>query len=130
MNVYQTDIEGVLTGITTADQDPMDSSNWLIPAGCVEAAPPEHTDTQLVRWDGSVWVAEDIPVPTPEPEPEPEDPAVVSRRKRDGLLSSSDWTQIADSPVDQTAWATYRQALRDVPQQENFPSEVTWPLAP
>ena len=27
-------------------------------------------------------------------------------------------------------WATYRQALRDVPQQEGFPYNVTWPIKP
>lgn len=27
-------------------------------------------------------------------------------------------------------WAEYRQALRDVPQQEGFPFDVTWPVAP
>ena len=37
-----------------------------------------------------------------------------ARVRRDSLLSNSDWTQAADSPVDTTAWATYRQALRDV----------------
>jgi len=52
------------------------------------------------------------------------------RLQRDGLLKRSDWTQVADAPVDQSAWATYRQALRDVPQQEGFPSDVLWPEPP
>lgn len=52
------------------------------------------------------------------------------REKRDMLLVNSDWTQVADAPVDQTAWATYRQALRDITQQEAFPNEVTWPVEP
>ena len=37
------------------------------------------------------------------------------RMHRDGLLAASDWTQVADAPVDKQAWATYRQALRDFP---------------
>jgi hypothetical protein len=37
------------------------------------------------------------------------------RHQRDRLLAASDWTQTADAPVDKTAWATYRQALRDFP---------------
>ena len=53
-----------------------------------------------------------------------------ARNKRNTLLSVSDWTQIADAPVDQAAWATYRQALRDVPQQTGFPHEVDWPVKP
>jgi hypothetical protein len=52
------------------------------------------------------------------------------RVQRDFKLSSSDWTQVADAPVDQAAWATYRQALRDIPSQAGFPSEVTWPTEP
>jgi len=52
------------------------------------------------------------------------------RSKRDSLLKESDWTQIPDAPVDQTAWATYRQELRDIPQQEGFPENVTWPTKP
>ena len=49
------------------------------------------------------------------------------RTTRNEKLKDSDWTQIADAPVDKAAWATYRQALRDVPTQPGFPWEVTWP---
>lgn len=52
------------------------------------------------------------------------------RRERNDLLSDSDWTQVADSPVDKTAWATYRQALRDITSQEGFPFNVTFPTKP
>jgi len=52
------------------------------------------------------------------------------REKRDNLLTNSDWTQVADAPVDQAAWATYRQALRDIPSQAGFPNEITWPTEP
>ena len=52
------------------------------------------------------------------------------RGKRNELLAESDWTQVADAPVDQAAWATYRQALRDIPQQPSFPYSVTWPTSP
>lgn len=37
------------------------------------------------------------------------------RNLRNALLAESDWTQTNDAPVDQQAWATYRQALRDFP---------------
>ena len=52
------------------------------------------------------------------------------RSLRDAKLTESDWTQVADAPVDQAAWATYRQALRDIPSQAGFPNEVTWPTEP
>lgn len=54
----------------------------------------------------------------------------VVREKRDGLLADTDWTQVADAPVDKTVWATYRQALRDIPLQAGFPWNVTWPVKP
>lgn len=58
------------------------------------------------------------------------------RSLRDYKLGRSDWTQVADSPLsdtDKAAWATYRQALRDVPA--NNPNitdldEVSWPTEP
>lgn len=49
------------------------------------------------------------------------------RLMRDERLAKSDYTQVADSPVDKAAWATYRQALRDVPAQAGFPWDVQWP---
>jgi len=45
-------------------------------------------------------------------------------------LVQSDWTQVADAPVDQSAWATYRSLLRGVPQQAGFPTDITWPTKP
>lgn len=52
------------------------------------------------------------------------------RQRRTALLLESDWTQMVDAPVDQAAWATYRQALRDLPQQNGFPYSVEWPTKP
>jgi hypothetical protein len=52
------------------------------------------------------------------------------RNVRTSLLNKCDWTQVADAPVDKAAWATYRQALRDVTEQAGFPCAVEWPMAP
>ena len=54
------------------------------------------------------------------------------RAQRNNLLSASDWTQVADAPVDQTAWATYRQELRDITQHPNWPhlEDSDWPVKP
>ena len=52
------------------------------------------------------------------------------REQRNTKLSESDWTQLADAPVDDLAWATYRQALRDISVQSGFPWTVTWPTQP
>lgn len=56
--------------------------------------------------------------------------AASVRAQRDDLLRQSDWTQLADAPIDPAPWATYRQALRDVPQQAGFPADVSWPTQP
>ena len=55
------------------------------------------------------------------------------RYERDELLTQSDWTQMPDSPFDDStkaSWATYRTALRDISAQTDFPTNVTWPTAP
>ena len=52
------------------------------------------------------------------------------RRNRTEKLKDCDWTQIADSTADKTAWATYRQALRDITSQAGFPWTITWPETP
>ena len=49
------------------------------------------------------------------------------REDRNALLVASDWTQIADAPVDQGAWAVYRQELREITSQEGFPDNIIWP---
>jgi len=56
--------------------------------------------------------------------------AASVRSQRTQKLAESDWTQVADAPVDKAAWAVYRQALRDVTTQTGFPWEVTWPAQP
>jgi hypothetical protein len=56
--------------------------------------------------------------------------AASVRASRTQLLKDCDWTQIADSTADKTAWATYRQALRDITGQAGFPWTITWPDAP
>ena len=52
------------------------------------------------------------------------------RATRGDKLADSDWTQVADAPVDKAVWATYRQALRDVTAQSGFPWTITWPDEP
>lgn len=52
------------------------------------------------------------------------------RLKRNKLLADSDWTQFPDSPVNKEAWATYRQLLRDLPQNTTDPFSPVWPQQP
>ena len=55
---------------------------------------------------------------------------VIIRKKRDFLLRTTDWTMTVGCTVDQSAWAAYRQSLRDVPQTFTDYTKVTWPTAP
>lgn len=54
---------------------------------------------------------------------------LILRMKRDGKLQSTDWTQLPDAPISEQlkeAYKVYRQALRDLPEQEN----PVWPEEP
>jgi hypothetical protein len=56
----------------------------------------------------------------------------IIRLKRDYLLKSTDWVMTPGSTLNQTAWAEYRQFLRDLPQTyAGAPTEVVvWPEMP
>jgi hypothetical protein len=56
--------------------------------------------------------------------------AKAMREQRNQKLKDTDWTQVADAPVDKAPWATYRQALRDISAQPGFPWTVNWPEQP
>jgi hypothetical protein len=105
---------GVITN--TAIFDPDNLPDW---ADTWVEIPEASVGWRLV---GGVW--------EPPAGPTPEELAVYIREKRNQLLTASDWTQMPDAPVDQAAWATYRQALRDIPQQAGFPTDITWPTKP
>ena len=49
---------------------------------------------------------------------------------RNAQLISSDWTQLPDAPVEKTAWAVYRQALRDLPAQGGNAENAVFPTKP
>ena len=71
---------------------------------------------------------------TAHPDPDAtEQQAAAVRAQRDKLLAATDWTQTLDAPIDaatREAMRTYRQALRDVPQQDGFPTDIQWPELP
>ena len=89
-------------------------------------------------YDGLVWLSEgDAPS---QAELEAAWPAVrdaaawdAVRAERDALLTASDWTVLPDAPLtttQKTAWKTYRQTLRDLPQTHATPDGIVWPEAP
>lgn len=91
-------------------------------------------DAYIMRWSAS-------PVPEPDianllamaPTYLPVLQANTVRTQRDTLLAGTDWTQGADAPLtaDQiAAYKTYREALRNLPTQAGFPSNIAWPTEP
>lgn len=55
------------------------------------------------------------------------------RKYRDHLITQTDWTQMSDAPLNddkKVEFATYRQALRDIPQNVGDPDDVVWPEKP
>ena len=55
--VYQLDRHHCYLCTTAADRDPLAENNWLIPAGCVETAPPETGKNQTAQWqpESQTW---------------------------------------------------------------------------
>lgn len=111
-------------------------------------APTELPSSSLKEWvrdgvalmdDKWVWKYREVDIyDTPAKEAEHlarEEKALAegARRRRDDQLRTSDWivikAQEEGSTIPET-WKTYRQALRDVPSQEEFPRNITWPDVP
>jgi len=119
------------TGTSIAQRNPMRPGTYLMPKNTTQTAPPEAQSGKLRVWTGEAWSFQDIPEVVI-PQKTTEVKAAEARSIRNSRLVSSDWTQLADVPewVDQQAWQTYRQALRDVPQQGQFPNTINWPSEP
>jgi len=49
---------------------------------------------------------------------------------RDELLAKSDFRMVQDASWDKTAWATYRQQLRDLPSTVSDPATIVFPEPP
>lgn len=97
---------------------------------------PEHDPTkEVAEQSGCVFNREKLRWETawslrPLTEAEVVAKADEVRAQRNNRLSRCDWTQVLDAQVDRAAWATYRQALRDLTSQEGFPFNVVWPQEP
>ena len=83
------------------------------------------------RGEDLSWAVEKIPEKTEAEKREDAEKSV--RAKRDSMISETDYLLASDYPIsaeDLEAVKVYRQALRDVPQQEGFPFDVVWPDLP
>jgi hypothetical protein len=103
------------------------------------ATQPEVTDTQVLEEGTPVFSTEDQrwtqtfavrDMSAEEVASRNDAQAAQIRAERNSMLAASDWTQLADSTADKAAWATYRQALRDITAQAGFPWTVDWPVQP
>lgn len=122
IRIVQTDnIESQLQDNESYLDGSIDDSAYYIQNGVPVAIPPKPDQYSVFDYTTKQWVQnEKIAI------------ASVSQ-KRQKLLYLSDWTQIPNNPlttVQQEAWATYRQELRDIPQQSGYPFNVVWPVAP
>ena len=106
----------------------VDNPNCTLPADSIEIT-DEHFESLMAAQAEGKAIANSGGKPfATERTIDPEEAAAARRRKRDRLLAASDWTQMPDSPLDEetkAAWATYRQALRDLDM-----SGTDWPVAP
>jgi len=101
-----------------------------VPSDCVEISKERHDELLAEQSSGKVIVgdAEGLPQAVTPAAPAMTWDAV--RSKRNAFLSASDWTQLADAPVDRAAWATYREALRNLTATFATPDAVVWPTRP
>ena len=93
----------------------------------VDSVSQNKVEGQFVQVDGQ-WTLPMVAENKPQAEVEQH-----VRSVRDELLMLSDWTQMPDSPLDDSikdSWATYRITLRDISTQAGFPANIAWPTAP
>ena len=92
-----------------------------------EAAAWCNANNAMIEDRGNYYEVVAIPAPTTE------ELAVQARSQRDGLIASTDYLMATDYPLTdekRQELTVYRQALRDVPEQPGFPTEIVWPTKP
>lgn len=116
INYFFVDSDENINGGGTAQ----DESNIVVPEGhtCVLGTVPEGKNA----YSGGYFYTK---------EPSAEQLATEALVKRLKLLSASDWTQLPDVIVyNRPDWADYRQKLRDITNQPNWPFNIVWPTKP
>lgn len=106
-----------------------------IPLDALPITDEQHRLLLEAQADGRVIAVAGGEVVAEEPQPPTTGQLLAAlRRKRDRLLRESDFTQIPDAPLSadaRAAWATYRQALRDLPElYADDPASAVWPILP
>lgn len=106
---------------------------------CHEELPATLDGLEVVEYEGEIrhglmYLQGAFVCPESLPAPSISDDvlALQMRAQRSAAIAASDWTQLPDTALpaaQRIAWASYRQALRDLPQQSGFP-HVAFPVAP
>ena len=110
------------------------SLDWIAEEGYYVISvwkPYDHATEKLVSaaphlYDGMCCLVDVEPLTAEESQARIDTQWNAIRSQRNEMLKDTDWTQLADSPVDKTVWATYRQELRDITNQPD-PFNITWP---
>jgi hypothetical protein len=113
------------------------SLDWIAEQGYYVISvwkPYNHATEKLVSaaphfYDGMCCLVDVEPMTADELKSRVDTQWVVIRSQRNQILKDTDWTQLADAPVDDLAWAVYRQALRDITTQTD-PFKIVWPKHP
>ena len=108
----------------------------------VESVKPDSFDDRTELWENEqfdiqedkvIWTLNKRAKTPEELKIQDDNKAAQERNFRDRLLAMSDWVVIKSVEVEMPeleAWKTYRQALRDAPEQEGFPWTIDWPQTP
>ena len=110
-NVYIEKVDGILGDV---------SGSWYAPNNmCIEEDPPTDEPGKW-EYDGGEWL-----------ELTTEKKAKMARQQRNALLSATDYMMMPDYPMGDFAkenLKVYRQLLRDITEQPDFPNSVVWPV--
>lgn len=106
-----------------------------IPSDAVEITKDYHGSLLEGQSFGNQIIADKngFPVLVRRPVHTNEQIAFSARAERNSRLSDCDWTMLADAPLtvsQRESWQSYRQSLRDVPDQVGFPQNIVWPSSP
>lgn len=107
-------------------------------ADAVEITPEQHAALMAGQAEGKQITADENghPILVDPPAPTPEQLAATARAKRDRLIESVRWRieryndelALGIEPTEQLEpLLQYTQALRDIPQQAGFPTDIIWP---
>jgi len=94
------------------------TGNQYVENGALVDMPLQSEGEWYFDYDNKEWV-QNVPLL-----------AAQAIKQRNDLLLASDWTQLPDAPADKTAWAEYRQHLRDITDQPDFPTKIDWGTPP